>query len=447
MKKNYVFYLFMATVFLMFLATPKTYAIDYSISFTGSGASTAVGDVIVQNLTKGTTVTVPVGNVLNLYDVVSAVDLLTGNIEGISICSNPVQGESTVSFIANKGGNTQIDVYAIDGRKIVGLNKSVEAGKNSFLLSLPQGVYVINIAGNEYKYTAKIIGQANAEKKLQITFIDNVKKEMSAPQRIKSAVTPMLYTIGDHLLYKGISGNYSTIVTDIPTGSKTMDFEFSLCQDGDGNNYSAVKIGTQVWMAENLRTSKYRAGEIIDNVTVAVNIPEQSGWAYLKTGAWCDYDNNAENDAKYGKLYNWYAVNDLRQIAPAGWHVATDAEWTTLQDFLSTNGYNSDGSLSGNKVAKSLAANSDWTNCDHCGGPGTDWTKNNLSGFTALPGGNRDYAGTFNGIGLYNYGMWWTATEVNTFWSWIRILSYGTTYIDIYNPNKECGNSVRCVKD
>ncbi len=98
--------------------------------------------------------------------------------------------------------------------------------------------------------------------------------------------------------------------------------------DIDGNVYRTVKIGTQVWMAENLKTTKYRNGDPIANVT------NGASWKALTTGAYCWYNNDAENKVTYGGLYNWFVVADSRKIAPTGWHVPTDAEWTVLTDFL-----------------------------------------------------------------------------------------------------------------
>src|SRR5665647_1286095 len=121
---------------LLVAGLPCIAAINYSIIFTGTGASTTVGDVVVQNLTKGTTVTVPAGNILNLSDVISAVEPLNANDENIQVYPNSVGGASTLSFFAKQGGSTQINVYSLDGRKVVGINQNLQAGSNSFQLSL-----------------------------------------------------------------------------------------------------------------------------------------------------------------------------------------------------------------------------------------------------------------------------------------------------------------------
>jgi uncharacterized protein (TIGR02145 family) len=192
--------------------------------------------------------------------------------------------------------------------------------------------------------------------------------------------------------------------------------------DIDGYLYHTVTIGTQVWMVENLKTTKYRDGTSIPKVT------ENNAWGNLTTGAYCDYNNTPSNSATYGKLYNWYAVN-TGKLCPTGWHVATDAEWTTLTTFLGGE------SIAGDKLKE--------TGITHWNSPNTGAT--NETGFTALPGGYRLYDGPFYSIGYYGY--WWSATEDNATHAWSRNMSYNSSDVDRNANNKELGFSVRCVRD
>jgi len=209
--------------------------------------------------------------------------------------------------------------------------------------------------------------------------------------------------------------------------------------DIDGNVYHTVKIGTQVWMVENLKTTKYNDG------TSILNIIDGTAWSNLTTPGYCFYNNDAANKTTYGALYNWYTVN-VGNLAPTGWHVPTDAEWTTLENYLIANGYNYGGTTTGNKIAKSLAATTLWNTYTMVGSIGNDLTKNNTSGFAGLPGGYRSGGGTFGSIG--NYGYWWSSSETNTYLAWIRILSYSSSsYVASNNYNKQHGFSVRCVRD
>jgi len=437
----------MKAIFLFLLllvaSLPCIAAINYSITFTGSGASTNVGDVVVQNLTKGTTVTVPAGNVLNLSDVVSAVEQLNANNETIRIYPNYVKGASTLSFFAKQTGNTQINAYSLDGIKVVSISQNIQAGSNSFQLSLPRGSFAIQVIGNEYTYSAKMINQSVSMSEPRITYIGTEKPLSAAPQKSKSSslgTTTMTYNTGDRLLYKGISGNYSTIVTDVPTASKTINFDFVTCTDNDGNNYKVVKIGTQTWMAENLKTTKYNDGTSIPNVT------DYTAWQNLLTPAYC-WQNNDTTTYKntYGALYNWYTVNTAK-LAPAGWHVPTDAEWTILENYLMANGYNYDDTTTGNNYAKSLAATTNWTTDTGTGVIGNDLSKNNSTGIFALPGGYRLNVGTFYGLG--RCGSWWSASEsTSTSKAYYRAMSYYGS--DVYRNYqfKTSGFSVRCVRD
>jgi uncharacterized protein (TIGR02145 family) len=184
-----------------------------------------------------------------------------------------------------------------------------------------------------------------------------------------------------------------------------------------------ITIGTQKWMGKNLDVVTYRNGDTIPQVTDAIK------WGRLTTGAWCYYNNDAANGTKYGKLYNWYAVNDSRGLAPLGWHMPSDAEWTTLSTFLG-------GEVSAGGKLKELGT--------------LNWqTPNKLAtndvGFSALPGGYHSGDGSFYYVG--DIGSWWSATENSRTGAWGRSLNYynGTLGRDFYYKGN--GFSVRCLKD
>ena len=215
----------------------------------------------------------------------------------------------------------------------------------------------------------------------------------------------------------------------------------STVKDIDGNVYHTVKIGHQVWTVENLRTTKYNDGTAIPHVTNGTQ------WAALTTPGYCFYNNTTNSDSikEFGALYNWYAV-DTKKLAPAGWHVPSDEEWSSLEKYLIANGYNWDGTTMENKIAKSLAATTGWTISTEDGAIGNDLTKNNRSGFSALPGGYRANVGIFYNIGLYGY--WWSATEHGTSYAFGRYLTYDydNLFGDLYYY-KGCGFSVRLLRD
>jgi len=198
--------------------------------------------------------------------------------------------------------------------------------------------------------------------------------------------------------------------------------------DIDGNAYHSVTIGTQTWMVENLRTTKYRNGETIPYVT------DNTSWAALTTGAYCDYNNTPSNSITYGKLYNWYAVNDSRNIAPSGWHVPTDAEWTILSTYLG-------GEAAAGGKLKEIGT-------IHWMTPNTGAT--NETGFKGLPGSEREPNGTFGYIGSVGYyGFWWSSFDDGSYSAvGSRHLDYGNGNVGRYElVSKQYGFSVRCIKD
>jgi uncharacterized protein (TIGR02145 family) len=184
-----------------------------------------------------------------------------------------------------------------------------------------------------------------------------------------------------------------------------------------------VVIGTQQWMEKNLDVMTYRNGDVIPQVTDATL------WAGLTTGAWCYYNNDPLNGAIYGKLYNWYAVNDPRGLAPQGWHIPTDNEWTTLSTLLGGD------AAAGGKMK--TTGTTIWTT------PNTSAT--NESGFAGLPGGDRNDGGTFVSVG--GSGYWWSATESNSTYAWGRFLYYDVGLLVRFGNDKNYGFSVRCLRD
>jgi uncharacterized protein (TIGR02145 family) len=187
---------------------------------------------------------------------------------------------------------------------------------------------------------------------------------------------------------------------------------------------TSVTIGTQIWSDKNLNVARYRNGDPIPQVS------DYTQWANLTTGAWCWYNNDsATYAASYGRLYNWYAVNDPRGLAPYDWHIPTDAEWTTLTNFLG-----GDSIAGGAMKSQNIQS---WTL------PNTGAT--NSSGFTGLPGGFRSGIAAFYEVG--NIGLWWSSSAFDPTNVWYIGLYY--TYSGVLRgyENKTFGLSVRLVRD
>ena len=198
----------------------------------------------------------------------------------------------------------------------------------------------------------------------------------------------------------------------------------------DGNSYKVVRIGEQIWMAENLFATIYTDGTSIPNVT------DNSAWAALTTGAYCWYNNDIGNKSTYGAIYNWYTVN-TGKLCPADWHVPDNIEWMQLEMALGMTQEQADSSYwRGTDQGKQMKSTSGWYN---------DGNGNNSSGFSGLPGGMRYYNGGFVNIG--SYGYWWVSGWYSNKFAWSRALCYINTKVAKAGYYKQQGFSVRCIKN
>ena len=240
----------------------------------------------------------------------------------------------------------------------------------------------------------------------------------------------------------GVVDNYP--LSDIDSITFTLPETELTVTDIDGNVYQTVKIGDQWWMAENLKVTRYCDGTPIPNVT------DNTDWLNLvndSTGAYCEYDNNSVYVVTYGRLYNWYAINENCGIAPAGWHVPTDSELKQLEMYLGMSQSEADFELwRGSDQGCQLAGNANLWN----DGPLEDDVAFGSSGFMAIPGGFRNYNDNGNYNGLGDYAFFWSATEATeytSFHAWARSLYYYYPSVLRDDYGKGYGFSVRCVKD
>lgn len=225
--------------------------------------------------------------------------------------------------------------------------------------------------------------------------------------------------------------------SDTPTSSK--EETQGTVTDIDGNVYHTIKIGNQLWMAENLKVTHYSNGDSIPKVT------DDSTWVSRSTGMFCIYNNVNSNADKYGLLYNWYVVYDSRGIAPEGWRVPTEDDFAELENFLIENGYNWDGTSSEDKIAKSLASIAGWDTSFTSGHVGNDTSTNNSIGFTALPGGRRSgWDGSFDNLGRNS--LWWSVTQSGS-GALGRYLFFGSSSFNEFDLFKTYGLSIRLIRD
>lgn len=299
------------------------------------------------------------------------------------------------------------------------------------LLSVPYALYAEN-SGNSTLTTPNletVLAENNSANNQKI-------KDLQDPTEAQDAATKAYI---DALIAEAVAGLQSQI--DALNNNSS-----GLVTDQDGNTYDYLTYGVQQWTVENAEMVTYRDGTPIPQVT---NLTD---WQNLTTGAWCYYNN----DPTKPRLYNWYAVMGIhdadpntpnKEFAPEGWHVPSDAEWTTLENHLITNGYNYDQTTTGNKIAKAMASTTGWntsTNTD-TGTIGNDQSLNNDSEFNAVPEGLRLDNGSFNNEG--DIAIFWSSTENNAVDAWFRSLFGNNSYLYRDISYRQFGFSVRFVRD
>ena len=400
------------TFFVSFLfAAAVLQAQDYLISFTGSGQSTSVDSVQVENLTQGTTLSLDGNDVLHLLGTVG-INAPTDNESNVKIYPNPMVESTFVEFTNLKTELVCLEIFNEMGILFAKHNKLVQQGRQRFEISgLNAGIYTVNVSTADWKYAAKLIslGKSSGNTAIEHQGTDGGSSPENALKSTKNIIE-MQYYDGEILLFACFSENYTIIFTLVPTQSQTVNSEFISCSDEDGNNYAVVTIGDQIWMAENLN--------------------------YETANSWW-YDNNSTNGDVYGRLYTWDAA---LTACPGGWHLPSDAEWKTLEMYLGMSQSEADaidwrGTDEGGKLKEAGTG--------HWDAPNTGAT--NSSGFSALPGGYRVASGGFGN--LSNGGHWWSATEYSSPYAWNRSLFYLMGKVMRYYASKESSYSVRCLKD
>ena len=304
------------------------------------------------------------------------------------------------------------------------------------LLSVPYALYAEN-SGNSTPTTPNleaVLAENNSANNQQI-------KDLQDPTEAQDAVTKnyaetQFYSQSEvDALIANLQSQIDDLDTDNSSGSIT---------DQDGNTYDYLTYGDQVWTVDNAEMVTYRDGTPIPQVT------DNTEWENLTTGAWAYFNN----DPTKPRLYNWFAVMGIhdndpnthnKEFAPEGWHVPSDGEWTTLENYLIANGYNYDGTTTGNIIAKAMASTTGWNSSTSTGEPGNDQSLNNSSGFNAFPEGYRFSNGSFDYEGYV--AVFWSSTENGPPDAWSRYLF--NDYSSLYRSGnlRQDGYSVRFVRD
>lgn len=413
---------------LLIVSTINIKAQDIQISFAGTGASSSVDSVKIENLTQGTSAKIKGTDVFYLSGSITGIVPKPDGIKSnLRISPNPLTESSIIDFKATSSGPATIDLFDLSGKKVASLGNTLAAGNHSFKVGgLSLGVYVLRIHSQDYSYAGKLLSNGTKGSGIKITY-QGSNADPSPKLKNWEAVTTMPYNAGDQILFTGTSGMYSTVVASKPNQNSIITFNFMPCTDADSKNYRVVQIGNQVWMAENLKTTRYNDGSPIPNET------DNSAWQHLSTPAFAWLNNDSATYHKtYGVLYNGFAVG-TGKLAPKGWHVPSDDEWDTLVTYLGGPG------VAGGKLKESGTA--------HWLSPNAG--ANNEVGFTALPGSEHEGAG-MPGFGLIGRSAWWwSSTQNGNNNNSAGFIGVGSDYESIFKSNliKSMGFSVRCIKD
>lgn len=419
-------------IFILFSSGLKSQ--DYLIDFVGAGASPDVDSVFIENLMQGTTLKMKGSEILHL-NVVTDVENVSDNGESdILLYPNPASDNAKMQFFLPFTGETLLSLYDITGRKIAERKDFLSAGKQTYgIYGTGKGIYFIRISSGTYVISNKLIGNGSGDTNVRLEYEDTFtinKKEVG--EKGIYVEKEMEYISGDRLKIKGVSGIYSTVLTLVPTEDRTVTFNFYACTDGSGNNYPIViigggkgeygepdpenKAGAQIWMGENLKTTKLNTG-------VDLSYGDNEKW--MEKPACCSYNDEERNVKSYGLLYNIYTIQSTK-LCPVGWIIPPEEAYDALTDFL-------DGK-------------------DRAGGPlketgslywsSTSGGTSNSTGFSGRPGGERTY-NTYSAMGTT--AQFWTANFYNGRAQYFVLYSF-TDETQILSPYQWYqGYSVRCI--
>lgn len=417
---------------------------DYSITFSATGESNTVSAVTVENLTQNKSLTLNGNDILRLKGTVTSIsDLDYNRTEGIQIYPNPMEDFSLIEFTMRKEGSAKIELLDILGRKLIETQNYLNAGRHSYRINgIVTGMYVLKVNAGGNLFSEKLMSNSNnTSEMLNLTYQntiplnDNIGSTKSTNSEIQ-----MQYNSGDVLKFNAKGGVHLSVVVQIITQSKNIEFPFYKCTDPDNRNYATIKMGNQVWMAENFAYLP----SISSDASISNSLPYY--YVYGNTLKTVSGAKSLDNYKTYGVLYNWTAA---KAVKPTGWHLPSITELEAFENYLKNNGF-SDGSsiFGGSYIAKSIAATTKWSSSSISKSVGNNLLSNNKSGFSALPGGQLDNEGVFHSIG--SNGYWWSSSEHSLITNIASYYMLGFDYTFDFNKLsvfKSYGFSVRYVKD
>jgi uncharacterized protein (TIGR02145 family) len=454
----------MKTIFLLSIAIfamvmgvyPQEESITLTFDAQYQGEAIPLDSIFIQNLTQG-------GDTMLYWPETNVViDIETGISETIQSSGkrfeirqnipNPFTDMTTVRVLIAEKGYLEMTVRNIMGQNIAFYAGTLDAGTHRFTFyPVNDRFFLLSAFFNGETRSIKMISNGSRFSG-QSSLVYSGAENNQPAYKFKYKTGGFKFSLGDQLRFAGyvttpILNIGNNEIEDTPEENKTYTFNIIegircpgvlVLTDIEGNVYNTLQIGNQCWMKENLKTTTYNNGSPIPDVT------NGSTWSTLTTGAYVWYDNDISWKDKYGALYNYYAVVDSNGLCPTGWHVPTHDEWTTLTNHIGGAG------LTGNKLKSCRQADSSlgW-DCNTSEHP--RWNQHNTQygtddyGFAGLPGGNRDFYGSFYLIG--ETGYWWSSTEQSSNNIWHRSLYYNGGGVGMGYAGKRNGVSIRCLRD
>ncbi len=420
---------------LLFVLSLPIMGQDIIIDFAGEGATTKIDSVELTNIANCTKISLSGIGSFNLFK--STIDISEINLGAelkMSAYPNPFVFSTKILLTTEKSENVNLSVFNSSGQLLNKFSQKIKGGTHSFNFSPNNsGVFIVSAVGDSFCKSLRVVCKTSNSAESQLIYKESVYKSKAKASSHKSSMAKFVFENGDRIKLKAFAGEHTVIITDVPTASKTYTFNFAECKDFQKNNYPIVKIGNQVWMAENVKSTVYSNGDIIPHVA------DKKEWASFDDDpslkGYCYYGYDASNADKYGPLYNYSALmngeidsksDQVQGVCPTGWHVPSNTEWNDLSAYLNM-GDNANVLM------------------DKCGELSADNVfSTNESGFSGLPGGflyGEDLAFKYKGYNSY----WWSATKSSDACVWYRYVSSGT-YLK-HDAKLRSGFSARCIKD
>ncbi len=418
---------------------------DYSVTFSASGESSEVSTITVENLTQKKSMSLNGKDVLRLVGTVTRISDMQFEQTGIQIFPNPMEDYSFMEFSTTEREDVIIELFDLAGRKLYGNQEYLSAGRHRYRITgIGEGLYVLKVKTGSQSYSGRLTSHLKTGGLVDVTYQKTLSSEnpVSALKNA-NAEKQMQYNNGDVIMFRALGGVHKSVVVKIITGNTHLEFPFYKCEDPDNRNYATIKIGNQVWMAENYAYLP----SISSSASSSATLPHY--YVYGNTFKTVAGAKSQDNYKTYGVLYNWPAA---KADQPSGWHLPSIGELEALEKYLEVHGFADGHTIIGDYyLAKSIAATTNWNSSAIPKSIGNNQLFNNKSGFSALPGGQFNLDGEYKSVG--ESGYWWNSFEENVL-SIIYVGYYTLRYDYTYNFNKideplirSKGFSVRYIKN